>query len=93
MGKDAQTQLRNEECRQCTLGYLADRQGLAFRPEAIQRGLKRDLAADFTLEEVQAALTFLEGLKLVLHVVEKLGATKSWQATSEGVLEHERSGQ
>lgn len=86
-------QLRREELRGLVLGYLAERQALAFRVEAITRSINREEAGDFTTDEVEEALAFLAGHdpKLAESAPSALGATRSWQATSAGVLQHERS--
>ena len=83
-------QLRREECRKLTLTYLALRQELEFRIEAIVRGLTRNYAADFTQEEVKVALTFLEDRGYTKHRPDPMGATPTYQATSDGVLVYER---
>lgn len=86
-------QRETEECRREVLCYLAERQALAFPVEAVQRKLRID-GSIFALEQVEAALTFLAGYHpapLVEVKQEQLGSTKYYQATSAGVLFHERN--
>ncbi len=87
---DKNAQLHKEECRRLVMGYLAARQVLAFRVEAIRRGLVREEAAEFTDAEIVSALEFLKGLGFADSAPDALGSTLSWQATSAGVLAHER---
>ncbi len=82
--------LRAEECRKLVRAYLAARRALAFRVEAIRRGLKREEAADFTDLEIHEELVFLKGLGFVAFELEPMGSTKNWQITSAGVLAEER---
>jgi hypothetical protein len=84
-------QLRREECRREVRRYLAERQALAFPAIAIRRKLRHD-GDDFTDEEIVAALEYLVSLDSP-HVrvrPDPDGATKYYQATSAGVLAHER---
>lgn len=83
-------QERREECRREALRFLADRQVVAHHPKAIRRGLNVGHEHDFTDDEVEAALGFLESAGLVKVVHEPLGATRHYQATAAGVLQHER---
>jgi hypothetical protein len=87
MNEHAQQQ-RKEECRR----YLAERQALAFPVPAIRRKLRSD-GNDFSDEEIAAASEFLVSLSPPQVKIERdpLGATKCYQATGHGVLEHERS--
>lgn len=89
-----QAQLRREECRRLSLDYLANRPALAMRAEAIRRGLEREHAADFTIEEVTEAIAYLEGLEhpAVKREASGFGATLSYQVTTAGVRAHERGG-
>jgi hypothetical protein len=87
---DPVAQLRREECRRDALAWTAERQAAAHHPKSIRRGLNAGHEHDYTDEEVEAALAFLTSAKLVTIVEEKLGATKYYQATAEGVLASER---
>ena len=80
---------RNSEVRKEVLAYLAERQGVSQTSATIHRRVNRE--NNFTIAEVESALTFLEGMDLVEHEVDSLGATKYWQATSAGVLHAERN--
>ena len=54
--------------------YLAARRALAFRVEAIRRGLTREEAADYTDAEIHAELIFLKGLGFVTFEMEAMGS-------------------
>lgn len=87
-------QQRREECRLEVLRYLVERQALAFPAHAIRRKLRMD-GSDFEDAEIEAALEFLLGFTpdpLIKVIHEKLGATKNYQATTAGILAHERRG-
>lgn len=93
MGEDpAIAQERRDECRRKVLGFLAERAAVAHHPKTIRRRLNDGHEHDFTDAEVAAALTFLLGLapKRVRAVTEPMGSTLHYQATSDGVLAHER---
>ena len=87
---DPIAQERRESCRNAVLAFLAERQALAHHPQTIRRRLNEGHLNDFTIEEVTAALAFLEGKQRVKTVLEEMGATAYYQATSEGVLAYER---
>lgn len=89
-GEQSLAQERREECRRETLRFLAHRQPLAHHPKAIRRGLNLGHEHDFTDDDVEAALGFLESAGLVRVVHDPLGATRHYQATAAGVLQHER---
>ncbi len=84
-------QARREECRREVRRYLSERQALAFPVEAIERKLRID-GDDFSLEEIKAGVEFLIALDppQVKLREDGLGATRYYQATSAGVLAHER---
>lgn len=86
-----EAQQRREECRREVRRYLCERQALAFPVEAIQRKLRID-GDEFTLDEIRAALTFFAATEppQVRIRQEAIGATSYYQATSAGVLAHER---
>jgi hypothetical protein len=86
-------QIRKEEARRLAMGYLAERQSLSFQTGAIHRGVNREHGGDYTEAEIEDALNFLAGTvpPLIAETKRKLAASKAWQATSEGVLAHERS--
>ena len=86
-----EAQRRREECRREVRRYLVERQALAFPIEAIQRKLRID-GDDFTIDEILSALTLLIELEppQVKIRTEALGASTYYQATSAGVLAHER---
>lgn len=83
---------QKEELRRAVLEVLATREGNALNLAGIRRRIEQGQMVDFKFidEVLNAALVFLEGLKLVSLQHDGLGATKYWQATSNGVLAHER---
>ncbi len=82
-------QQRREECRREVRAFLVRRQKLAFCAESVHRRLK--IENDFSLEEIEQALTLLAGLGQCTATPEELGATLFYQATSAGVLAEERA--
>ena len=90
---DAIAQERREECRRDVLRFLAERQAVAHHPKTIRRRLNDGHEHDYLDVEIEAALAFLTGATppLAKGIADTLGATKYYQATSEGVLAHERS--
>jgi hypothetical protein len=85
-------QIRKEEARRLSLAYLAERLALSFQTGAIVRGVNRENGGDYTEREIEDALAFLAGATppLIKETTRKLAVSKAWQATSEGVLAHER---
>lgn len=88
--QDAIQQQRREECRRAARQYLSERPGLAFHPDVIRRRVNAEHQADFSEEELQAALSFLEGDEQATQARDAVGATVYFKATSKGILEHER---
>lgn len=80
---------RAEDCRYEVRHHLATRSTLARDLTTIQRSLARD--NDYTVEEVEAALVFLEDLGQVKSMHVSLGATKRYQITAQGQLADERA--
>ncbi len=87
---NALEQERRDECRQKVLGFLSDRQALAHHPQTVCRRLNAGHVHDFTIDEVEAALAFRVSAGHALVVYPEGGSTKYYQATSAGVLAHER---
>ena len=83
-------QERREDCRRLVLEHLASRQVLACHPQDIRRRLNAGRANDFTVDEIEAACTFLVGLGFAKQLHAEMGATLYYQATSAGVLAYER---
>ena len=83
--------VRREECRREVLRYLAERAALAFPAATIRRKLRFD-GDDFSDAEIDAALQFLLGLSepQIKTRDDPHGVTKYYQASSAGVLAHER---
>ena len=84
-------QQKREECRREVRRYLVARQHLAMPADAIRRKLRID-GDDFTEAEILAALTYLAQIDPphVTILPDPDGASKYYQATSAGVLAHER---
>jgi hypothetical protein len=88
-------QERKEECRREVRGWLANRPALQFRAGAIHKGVTREgrengTTANFETQEITDALVFLAGVKHVEIHDDPDGATPHFQASSAGVLAHER---
>lgn len=85
-------QERREECRRKVLGFLAERAAVAHHPKTIRRRLNDGHENDFTDDEIEAALAFLIHLAppRAKAIPEAMGSTLHYQATSDGVLAHER---
>lgn len=83
-------QIRRETCRREVLAFLADRPAVAHHPGAIRRRLNTVEQADYTLEEIEAALVFLVSQGFSSTERDALGATKYYQVTGAGTLHHER---
>lgn len=85
-------QERREECRREVRRFLAERAAVAHHPATIRRALNAGHQADWTDDEVETAAIFLLNLTppQVIARHDHLGATAYYQATSAGVLAHER---
>ena len=79
---------RAEDCRYEVRHHLATRSTLARDVLTIQRSLARD--SDYSLDEVEAALVFLEDLGQIKSMPASLGSTKRYQITAAGQLAEER---
>lgn len=82
-------QERKEECRRSVRAYLANRSVLAYRAETIRSALARE--HDFSIEEIKAALVYLESDKHVAVTPDPDGATPYYRITSEGMRFNERN--
>jgi hypothetical protein len=80
---------RKEECRHAVLAFLVDRPVVSHSVAAIRRGINRE-GGDFTEPETREGVELLVGLALAKDVPDPLGSTRYYQATSAGVLAHER---
>jgi hypothetical protein len=82
----------NETVRYAVLNFLAPRQVAAFDARQIMNRLNAEGSTDVPLKliEVESACAYLEGAKLIEGLSEKMGSTKYWKATSEGVNASER---
>ena len=84
--------LRAEQVREVVLEYLADRQELSYDMPLLLERLNKSRALDFKIEpdDLTGAIAFLEGRGFITHSFHRLGSTRFFQATSAGVLAHER---
>ena len=82
-------QLRREEIRRAVRAHLVERPGLSQGPSTIRLSLRHTIL-NVTIDEVNAAITFLVSLRHLEVVKEPLGATEYFRATAEGTLAHER---
>jgi hypothetical protein len=84
--------VRNEECRREVRAWLAARPATAHEAKTIRRSLFQIDKADWSLDEVVAALAFLLSNGNVGEVPNPDGATRYFQITHSGTLAAERSG-
>jgi hypothetical protein len=82
-----------EALRHATLAFLAERAACAFPNSTITARIRAARLLDEMPDESDTAeaLQFLAGLHLVSITPDALGSTKFYQATSAGVLAHERN--
>lgn len=81
-------QQRREDCRREVLAYLATRAAVALGVPSVKRGLSAEW--DFTEYEVLHAAQFLMSDGLIVEHVEKLGSSRYYQITANGIRAHER---
>lgn len=86
----ANTPAKKEEIRHGVRATLYDRQRTAHPADVILRHLRTD-GYDADLEDVEAALSFLEDLGQVKGDHAELGSTKYFRLTADGILARERS--
>jgi hypothetical protein len=86
----ANTPAKKEEIRHGVRKSLYDRQRTAHLATTVLRDLRAD-QYDADLEDVEAALSFLEDLEQVASEHGDLGSTKYFRLTASGILAHERS--
>ena len=79
---------QKEELRRIVLGFMAKRSACAFDAESVWQSCRRDMR--HTIEESEETLIFLRSAGLLDEVQNKLGATRYYQANSQGVLAFER---
>ena len=86
------TAAQKEELRREALTILATRNGTALVADGIRRRMVTSQAFDFPIDndDVTEALHFLAGKGYVASHHDGLGSSLYWQATSDGVLYHER---
>jgi hypothetical protein len=89
MTPDAQ---RKEDCRFAVRRALYASGAAAIDADSIRHKLTR-WGEDFTNAEIEAAAAFLCGMAepQAKEIFSGLGATKSWQITSAGMLAYERN--
>lgn len=83
---------QRELLRHVVLEILADRHPAALPPPAIRRRAAPELDGPITDADLMSALEVLLGLGHVTREIDPMGSTVYWQATSAGVLAHERGG-
>lgn len=85
-------EIRAEQLRREILKFLAPRQAVSFEPQVILERIAANHVLDFKPhpDEFAAALTFLRGRGWVEIKRSPFGRTLFYQATSAGVLAHER---
>lgn len=81
-------QIRSEDCRLAVLAALHARKGGAFTADTIKSVFLSRM--DFTVAEVEDALTVLAALEYVKLLPHPVGATKAAQITGKGILFKER---
>jgi hypothetical protein len=89
----AHAQDRREKCRRKVLGFLAERAQVAHHANTIRNRLNVGHQNDYSTAEIEAACALLCGLApepLAKAVRDPLGASVYYQATSAGVITHER---
>lgn len=90
-GQNAQLQ-RNEACRREVRAWLAVRPDTANLAARILRSLQHTEDADWTPDEVTAALAFLKSKGDVIEHSNPDGAARYFAITAQGTLAAERSG-
>ena len=81
-----------EDLRRQAIAVLANNQDTPYSVSVLTARLRERLPeVRFDERDVDQALAFLDGLYLVKRVETALGASVKWQATSQGVLFHERN--
>ena len=88
------TPAEREELRMVMLAYLAQRNTAAFTSAQVAPILRRRRAVDFlfTDQDIESAMTFLDGQKWTQVIPSSFGGSMPRKVTSEGVLEAERRG-
>jgi hypothetical protein len=85
------TNEQKEDLRTEALAALVVRHPAALTPRQLAKPVKKELDFLFEESDLVAALEILRGLKFAEWIVNELGGSKYWRATSEGVLKVERS--
>jgi hypothetical protein len=80
-------QTRREEIRWSVLEALYRRPNSAFEATQIRTVFLK--GRDYSIAEVEAALTFLHDLQYVKFIKDPMGSTKNWQIASQGTLAFE----
>lgn len=86
------TNEEKQQLREAVIEYLAKRPAAKFTVSTITRMVSKRGLIDFdvTEQDVAEALAVLEGYAFVSADYPKFGSVKQYQATSEGVMFHER---
>ena len=88
------TPAEREELRMVLLAYLAQRNTAAFTAAQVAPVLRRRRSVDFPFvdQDIESAMTFLDGQKWTEVIESRFGASVPRKVTSAGVLEAERRG-
>lgn len=88
------TPLEREELRMVALAYLAQRNTAAFTAAQVAPILRRRRSVDFLFadQDIESAMTFLDGQKWTEVIESDFGSSMPRKVTSQGVLEAERRG-
>lgn len=79
---------QKEELRRIVLGWLCNRSACSFNCVSVQNGVRR--AMNCTEDECEEAMVFLKSAGYLDEIPNKLGSRRYYQASSEGILAHER---
>ena len=82
---------QKEDLRTAALTALVVRHPAALTPRQLFNAVKKELDFLFEESDLVAALEILRGLKFAEWIINEVGSTKYWRATSEGVLHQERA--
>lgn len=84
---------QKQELREAALEYLAERPTMSFSVAAITRGIRRRELVDFKYddEDTSEAIAVLLGFSFVQVIHSKLGGSREYQATAEGIVYHEQN--
>jgi hypothetical protein len=84
---------QNEALRKALLIFLAKRQGIRFSLSGLIYNLNEQHTLDFTVEPscLKQTIAFLEGYHYLMRNPSPMGASETFEVTTEGVLFYERN--